>query len=624
VTTTLGICFSDFFMAQTQSQTGMYDDLVSTPTHGPDGSGPRRRNAPNGGVRQVLFIFQAQVLATACAGLSYLLWPAPAVAQTQLRVTGSLSIEASASLQQGACELRARLLDDAGHAVSGAQLQIKVLGSADPLPVAHDCHSHTSELSLNSLGAYLARTDDSGALCVRFEGTSEHPELELSFSDPNGLYTAATLRVLADSATRSVQMAFAPAPTVLALERDTQILSLATRPEPALAAGEAVERLGITLSSARDGKLPQRVGFASVEIGSNIEFRIPSRAFGAPGPLELSAEFAGSNTTRSARTVAHVTGTALAVLSLAEPIAPSHPESGVRVRLRVTSVAGAVPSGSVEARSGGASLGSARVTDGTAELYVQMEEAAAKARPLELRYVADSPWWLPAAALSLEIPILPPSPWRRVAWIAAVAALGTWLLVGWQRPRRLERAAAASGGREAARAAVDVVELGDARSGWRGRVLDAHDGSPIANAVVLVRLPAFDASGVQRTAHSDDTGSFSLEGGEAAGPGAALEVRAPFHTPLAAPMPPPGTLLLSLTSRRRTLLARFVDWATRDGGWERRGEATPGEVALRTERPEVATWASAVDEAAFGPDPLSEAKEQVVVGREPSHHRKPS
>ena len=101
-------------------------------------------------------------------------------------------------------------------------------------------------------------------------------------------------------------------------------------------------------------------------------------------------------------------------------------------------------------------------------------------------------------------------------------------------------------------------------------MIDAHDGTPITDAIVLVRLPAFDASGVQRTARTDHVGAFALDGG-AAGPGAALEVRAPFHTPLAAAMPPPGTLVLSLTSRRRTLLARFVDWASRDGGWERRG-----------------------------------------------------
>ena len=611
LTTAPTICFSNFSMAQTQSRIGMYDDLVSAPTGGPNGcSGPRRRNG------------RLVALAT-CAAFSHLVWSAPAVAQTQLRVTGSLTIEASASLQRGACEVAARLLDDAGHAVSGAQLQLKLLGAEVAPTAVRECGSRSLELPLNSPGVYLARTNDSGALCVRFEGTSEHPEFELSFADPNGLYTAASRKIVADSATRSVEMAFAPAQTVLALERDMQILTLATRPEPALAPGEALESIRISLLAAREGVPAHSLGFASVEIGSNAEFRIPSLAFGAPGPLELSAEFPGSATTRAARTVAHVTSTALAVLSLAEPVAASHPESGVRIRVRVSSVAGAVPSGSVEARSGGVSLGSARVADGAAELYVQLEEAAAKARPLELRYVADSPWWLPAAALSVEIPILPPSPWRRVAWIAAVTALGTWLLVGWQRPRRIERAATSNTGRETVRAAVDVVALGDARAGWRGRVLDAHDGTPIANAVVLVRLPAFDASGVQRTAQTDEAGTFTLDGG-GAGPGAALEVRAPFHTPLAAAMPPPGTLVLSLTSRRRTLLARFVAWAGRDGGWERRGEATPGEVAVRTDRAEVATWARAVDEAAFGPDALSEAKEQSVVGREPSHNRKPS
>ena len=252
---------------------------------------------------------------------------------------------------------------------------------------------------------------------------------------------------------------------------------------------------------------------------------------------------------------------------------------------------------------------------------MQLDEAAARIRPLELRYLPDTPWWLPGPSLAVEVPILPPSPWRRIAWIAAVAALGTWLLVGWQRPRRLERAANARALRDSARAPVDVLELGDAGSGWRGRVLDAHDGSPIANALVLLRLPSFDASGVLRTARTDAHGTFTLDSSEPAGPGAALEVRAPFHTPLAAPMPPPGTLVLSLTTRRRTLLARFAAWAAHEGGWERRGEATPGEVARRTDRAEVAGWAGAVDEAAFGPDALSESKEQAVVSRAPPHNR---
>jgi len=479
-------------------------------------------------------------------------------------------------------------------------------------------------LPANASGAYFARSNATGSLCVHFDGTPERAEFELSFTDRDGLYAATSRKVVADSATRSVQIAFAPAPSVLALERESHAFTLATKPVPALLPGEPLELIGVSLSMKRDGQATQTLGVASVEIGSNAEFRVPSRLLGGPGPAELSAEFVGSNTTRAARTLARATITATASLSLAEPVPESHPESGVRVRVRVSSVAGAVPSGSIEARSGGSSLGSARVKDGLAELYLQLEESAAKSRPIELRYAADSPWWLAGSELSVAIPVLPPSPWRRVAWIAAVVILGSWLLLGWRRPRRLERRVSTLVPYHSLRVPVDVIEVGDLRGGWRGQVLDAHDGTPIAGAVVLVRLPAFDTSGVLRTATTDPLGAFTLENSEPAGPGAALEVRAPFHTPLAAPMPPPGTLVLSLVSRRRTLLRRFVEWAVHDGGWERHGEATPGEVARRTDRREVATWASALDEAAFGPEPLSEAKEQAVLGQEPAHNRKPA
>jgi len=594
----------------------VYDDPVKTPTGGPnEGLEPTRRNAP---LTRTWFI-------AGCAAISYSFTVVNAVkvaaAETQLRVTGSLSIEASAAQLPGGSELEARLVDDAGHAVPGALLQIKPLHGTSPLS-ARDCQSRTVSLPANENGAYVARSNGSGSLCVHFDGTKEHAEFELTFVDADGLYAATSRKVVADSATRSVQMAFAPAPSVLALERESQTLTLATRPLPALRPGEPVERLTLALTMKREAQPAQALGETSVEIGSNAEFRIPSRLLGMPGPLELSAEFVGSNTTRAARALARATATAVVELSLAEPVVPSHPESGVRLRVRAQSVSGAVPSGSVEARSGSSSLGSARVNEGLAELYVQLDESTAKSRPIELRYAPDSPWWLPGPELSVAIPVLPPSPWRRIAWIAAVVLLGSWLLLGWRRPRRRERQLNALARRQSARAPVDIIEVGDVRSGWRGRVLDAHDGTPIAGAVLLVRVPAFDAGGVLFTTQTDEQGAFALEGGASAGPGAALEVRAPLHSPLTAPMPPPGTLVLSLTSRRRALLSRFIEWAAHDGGWERHGDATPGEVARRTDRREVAAWANALDEAAFGPDPLSEAKEQAVHGQEPPHSRK--
>jgi hypothetical protein len=605
----------------------MYDDVVMAPTGGPNPCFATKRERTERARRKaslslLRFGVRCAVLSHSLAlalALAFGLLAAPVLADAPLRIIGSVTIDASASLQQTANEVQARLLDDAGHAVVGAELRIKpTLPALGPPWTARDCRARTPELTSTSDGSYLAHSDDSGAVCVRFEGIAQRAEFDLSFSDPNGLYAATTRHVIADSATRNVEMAFAPAPNVLSLERDVQMLSLVTRPVPALTAGEAVEVLAISLDMRRDGRGVQKLGESTVELGSSAEFRIPSRALGAPGSLEISAEFPGSASTRAARAVAHVTSTALAVLSLAEPVAASHPEAGVHLRVRVDSVVGGVPSGSVEARSGSASLGSARVADGMAELYVQLDEALAKARPLELRYVADSPWWLPAQPLLVELPILPPSPWRRIAWIAAVIMLGGWLLVGWQRPRRIERSAT-SASRPTLRAPVDVIEVGDASGGWHGRVLDAHDGTPIADATVLLRLPAFDGKGVLRTAQSARDGAFSIEGVANAGPGAALEVRAPWHSALAAPMPPPGHLLLSLVSRRRTLLGRFAAWTRGDAEWGQRREPTPGEIARRASRTEVSTWARAVDEAAFGPDPLSEAKEQAVVGREPPH-----
>ena len=592
----------------------MYDDVVMAPTGGPNGhSATARKLEPRGARLRVLW------RCLRCALLSHLFWAAGSSADAPLRITGSLTIDANASVHQGSSEVHARLLDDAGHPVAGVELQIKPV--AAPTWTARECRAHTAELGPNADGAYLAHSDGSGGLCAHFEGLAEHAEFELSFSDPNGFYASATRHVIADSATRSVEMAFSPAPTVLALERDAQVLSLVTRPVPPLAAGETATLLRISLSVKRGAGPPHQLGEAAIELGNSAEFRVPSQALGAPGSVEISAEFPGSVSTRAAHTSAHVTCTARAVLSLAEPVAPSHPEAGVRVRVRVDSVAGPVPSGSVEARSGSASLGSARVTAGSAELNVQLDESLAKARPLELRYVADSPWWLPAQALAVELPILPPSPWRRIAWVAGVLALGAWLLASWQRPRRLERGAPIVL-RPTLRAPVDVIEVGDAASGWHGRVVDAHDGSAIEGAVLSVRLPAFDGQGVLCTTRSAGGGVFAIDAIALPGPGAALEVRAPWHTPIAEPMPPTGHLLLSLVSRRRTILGRFVAWTRGDAEWGPAHEPTPGEVARRAGRPEVAAWAKAIDEAAFGPDPLSETKEQAVVAREPPHSGK--
>ncbi|MEI9948630.1 MAG: hypothetical protein WDO74_06500 [Pseudomonadota bacterium] len=254
---------------------------MKAPTGGPnEGHDPTRRMPPS-----------RAWCAAGCAALSYLLVPIGAAAETtrfalaegvQLRVTGSLTIEASASQLPGGSELEARLIDDGGHPLPGALLQIKPLNTTLAL-AARDCQSRSISLPANANGAYLVRSNDAGSLCVHFDGTPERAEFELSFTDSDGLYPATSRKVVADSRTRSVQIAFAPAPSVLALERESQTFTLATRPVPALAAGEPLESLSISLSMKRDGQAMQALGNASVEIAATRSSRFRADSWAHPG-----------------------------------------------------------------------------------------------------------------------------------------------------------------------------------------------------------------------------------------------------------------------------------------------------------------------------------------------------
>ena len=79
--------------------------------------------------------------------------------------------------------------------------------------------------------------------------------------------------------------------------------------------------------------------------------------------------------------------------------------------------------------------------------------------------------------------------------------------------------------------------------------------------------------------------------------------------------------MLELISRRRSLLQRLVDWAGQRGApWLSTGEPTPGHIAKIAEgehSSEVAGWARATEEAAYGPNPPDEGAEATIRNREP-------
>jgi hypothetical protein len=360
-------------------------------------------------------------------------------------------------------------------------------------------------------------------------------------------------------------------------------------------------------------------------LGSTAVFSLATAELGAPGPVDLIARFAGTDSFQPAETVRRVPRTARVSVSLGRNPEPGDPESGIKLDLAVGSSRGAVSSGSVEARLAGETVGIAKVDSGTARVLARFARKADKTAELTLHYLPSEPWWTASAPLRVEVTLAPRSHWGSIAWLVGFVGITVWLLRSWLRPARSPRATL--GGLPKPRAAsVIVVEADEGAAGWRGVVRDAHDEAPIRGAVVAIVVEEPEgARALARTTTSDD-GTFELPDVTADGE-TRFVVSARWHATLKVKLPPHGRLEVDLVTRRRQLVARFVAWAARDGhGAKGRSEPTPGEVrqsARQARRPDVIEWANAVEVAAYGPEPVDEPAERRVLDREPPERGRP-
>jgi hypothetical protein len=360
-------------------------------------------------------------------------------------------------------------------------------------------------------------------------------------------------------------------------------------------------------------------------LGSTAVFSVSTSELGAPGPVDLVARFAGTESFQPAETVRRVSRVARVTLSLGRAPEPGDPESGITLDLAVGSSRGAVGSGSVEARLAGETVGIAKVQGGTARVVARFARKPSNIVELTLHYLPSEPWWTAAAALPIQVTLAPPSYWGSLAWLFGFVAIAVWLLKSWQRPARTLRTTTRAPPKARA-AAVVVVEADDAAAGWRGIVRDAHDDTPVPDAQVAI--VAEDAEGTRFVARATTAadGQFELPA-VTAGSETRFVVTARWHATLRVALPPHGRLEIDLVTRRRQLVARFVAWAAREGhGMKGRSEPTPGDVRLaaeRVRRPDIAAWADAVEGAAYGPDPVDEPVERGVLSREPPERGRP-
>src|SRR5690606_37348392 len=271
--------------------------------------------------------------------------------------------------------------------------------------------------------------------------------------------------------------------------------------------------------------------------------------------------------------------------------------------------------------SDGEPLASAPFSEGRSELRLAGDPSG----EVTLQYRSDDPWWVPGEPLTLSLEPTAPAAPRRWPWLALLVPIGYVCLRSLQRPaQRKTRTPPPPRMRPPAIRVDPSVPV----SGWVGSVVDAHDGQPIAGALIQARLPSFrgDASDPAHATLSDARGWFELPALRDPLPeGARLRIWAPLHSEVDRPLPPHGRVSIALTTRKRAVLRRRGRWARGLGApWFRGGAPAPGEVAsIAARRGDVRTarWAEGVQSAAYGRTPVDEALESALREAEPPWHQ---
>jgi hypothetical protein len=511
------------------------------------------------------------------------------------------------------------LRDDAGHSLADADVALKLpRGFAEH---ATACRSG-DEVRVSESDA-VVRTDALGFFCLRLPAGVPLSAAELRYAGARYYAPTSAPVPREDTGHRRLELEFEAPALVVSLEAPSFVVWVATRVADGVGTGDPVRLvLFHRPSPALDAKADVELGATDVQVGGTAKFDVEPRLLGAPGPGKLVVRFAGSAALAPAEEAVLLERRAVAHLSLATVVSPSDPTEGVELPVGVSSVLGAVPDGWVEALSDEQPVGLAPVSKGAARVIATFSPPRGRPARVTLRFVPGSPGWIAGEGVVVDVPIRPPSPWNGIPWALGATAIGYWVVRAWRRPARALRAPVKSVEAPSGRAIVEVLERDASHSGWRGRVVDAHDGTPIRAARVSIVVPVFDGEGVAGSAMTSAEGAFALAHVEAAkNEGARLIVTAPHHTTLVQPAPPDGVLSICLISRRRTVLDRLVAWAGRAGRpWFRRREPTPLEVAETARssgHDEIRAWAAAVAEAAFGPVPPDERREHEIVSREP-------
>ena len=511
-------------------------------------------------------------------------------------------------------ELRGRLSDDRRDPVEGATIELKTK-SGLRLADTGSCRSPRSRVYSATDGLKVL-TEVGGEFCLRWREAPDEGTLSLRFAGDE-YHGAATLEVSFDRS-RAQKLAtvlrFDPRPLVVDLDKEQIVVSgvmdLAQRTAHAPRGGHAVR-----LFDERSADDP--VAEAETSGDGKVRFTIPTKNLAGPGRGTLVLRFAGDDTLASSEDEQPITRRASVRMTLVEVVPPTDPGDTAVVPLQLVAARGTVDSGVVEALVDGIAVGTGPVVDGKAELSVALDVDHRGPTTLSVRYLPSSPFYKPGPLLEVTVPMAPPSILLRVVLAILVVAAGVWVTVSWRRSKKLPKLGK---GRPMLTPGVHVVKSRRGENAWKGTVVDAHDGHPLAGVTVLVRAPSLDDDGILVEIRTDERGLFAFEL-DPRPDGAELVAKSRSHAEERKALPAGGTLRIALITRRRAIQRRLVNWArVRGRPYDHKPDPTPGhvrEAAILQNREEVEQWARAVERAAFGPGEVDEAAEDQIHDLEP-------
>lgn len=541
-------------------------------------------------------------------------------AAPKLRVRGTQRLDVHGRLQHNELVVEGRLVDDVGAGVPAHEVRVSATqgGGEVGLQTAHACPSATPATKVDASARSAATaTDDGGRFCVAAPLALGAYTIAID-APQSELLAAAHTSIDVDLSKHAVKLRFDPEPSVLSLDAPPRSI-------------EAIAELDDERTAPPPLALPLvlatetgPIARASTGAGGRATFEVTGAALGGPGRGALVVSFAGDADTMPSEHVAPVQRNARVLLS---PPAESSgvPEDGVGLEVSARTQWGDVPSGTVEALLGDVAVGASPVSSGRAAVIATFATPSTQTATITLRYLPDRPWYVPAGDAVVPVRVHSPGVLRQLPLVLGVLAVGAWLLVG--RVARKRRAMAQPPPAKSIPsgvAHVTVLARGaqGARRALRGRVVDAHDGAPIAGARVAIERRDFQEARTIASAFTDDDGAFDL-GALDAPAGARLVAEGPLHGAHVSDAPHGGELEIALVSRRRRLLDRLVEWARRRGPpFDAKPEPTPAHVRDAARDPQTGAWAEAVERAAFDAGVIDAGKERQVEELEPNG-RKP-